>query len=182
MIEPKPYENDEEELNCYRFPHSSFCGCETNCLIENFDVVEVTPCLFYGGFVSGLKIRALLELGVTHILNVSSKEYTKRTKYFEYETIDLHNNTEEDAKKFFRLTNRFIKSAVGKQGKVFIHASDLQLAAVMAMGYLIGVLRIPMKQSLQQVLVGKVEIAPHFMKQIESYDLEKMAFVSLQRE
>lgn len=50
------------------------------------------------------------------------------------------------------------------------------------MGYLIGVTKTPMKQSLQLVLKGKFEIAPHFMKQIESYDLEKMAFVSLQRE
>ena len=85
-------------------------------------------------------------------------------------------------KKFYRLTNRFIKSAIVKGGKVFIHASDVQLAAVVGMGYLIGVTKTPMKQSLQLVLKGKVEISPHFMKQIESYDLEKMAFVSLQRE
>lgn len=47
---------------------------------------------------------------------------------------------------------------------MFIHALDLQLAAVIAMGYLIGVMRVPMKQSLQ--VVGKTEIAPHFMKQL----------------
>lgn len=118
-----------------------------------------------------MKTKSLLELGITHILNITSKEYTKRAKYFEYLSIDLHSNTEEDVKKFYRLTNRFIKSAVSKRGKVFIHASDLQLAAVVAMGYLIGVTKIPMKQSLQQVLQAKIEIAPHFMKQIESYDL-----------
>ena len=111
-------------------------------------------------------MKALLELGVTHVLNVTSKEYTKRHKYFEYLNIDLHNNTEEDVKKFYRLTNRFMRSAFAKRGKVFIHASDLQLAAVVAMGYLIGVAKIPMKQSLQLVLSGKLEIAPHFMKQI----------------
>ena len=49
---------------------------------------------------------------------------------------------------------------------MFIHASDLQLAAVIAMGYLIGVMRVPMKQSLQVVVVSKTEIAPHFMKQL----------------
>ena len=49
------------------------------------------------------------------------------------------------------------------------------------LGYLIGVLRVPMKQGLQLVLREQTEISPHFMKQIESYDLEKMAFVSLQR-
>jgi hypothetical protein len=56
----KEYEQDEEELNCYRFPHSSFCGCESNCLIENFDAHEVTPSLYFGGFTSGLKVKALL--------------------------------------------------------------------------------------------------------------------------
>lgn len=118
-----------------------------------------------------MKTRSLLELGITHILNITSKEYTRRTKYFEYLNIDLHNNTEEDVKKFYRLTNRFIKAAVARGGKVFIHASDLQLAAVVGMGYLIGVTKTPMKQSLQLVLKGGLEIAPHFMKQIESYDL-----------
>lgn len=70
--------------------------------------------------------------------------------------IDLHNNTEEDVKKFYRLTNRFIKGAVLKKGKVFIHASDLQLAAVVGIGYLIGVTKTPMRQSLQLVLKGKM--------------------------
>ena len=69
-------------------------------------------------------------------------------------------------KKFYRLTNRFIKNAIINGGKVFIHSSDLQLAAVVSMGYLIGVTKTPMKQSLQLVLKGKLEIAPHFMKQI----------------
>lgn len=104
-------------------------------------------------------------------MNITSKEYTKRTKYFEYLNIDLHSSTEEDIKKFYRLTNRFIKSTVIRGGKVFIHASDLQLAAVVGMGYLIGITKTPMKQSLQLILHGKIEIAPHFMKQIESYDL-----------
>jgi hypothetical protein len=53
--------------------------------------------------------------------------------------IDLHYNTEEDAKKFFRLTNRFIKNAINDGGQVFIHSSCLQLGAIMALGYLIGV-------------------------------------------
>lgn len=49
---------------------------------------------------------------------------------------------------------------------MFIHAADLQLAAVVGLGYLIGVTKTPMKQSLQLVLRGKIEIAPHFMKQV----------------
>ena len=78
-------------------------------------------------------------MGITHILNVTSKEYTKREQYFEYLNIDLHYNTEEDAKKFFRLSNRFIKNAIKEGGRVFIHSSFLELGAIMALGYLIGI-------------------------------------------
>jgi len=39
------------------------------------------------------------------------------------------------------------------------------------MGYLIGIGKLPFKQGLLLVLKGKTEISPHFMKQIESYDL-----------
>jgi protein-tyrosine phosphatase len=73
------------------------------------------------------------------VVNVTSKEYTKRQKYFEYLNIDLHYNTEEDAKKFFRISNRFISNAIKQGGKVFVHASKMELGAVMILGYLIGV-------------------------------------------
>ena len=129
-------------------------------------MIEVSPGLYYGGFASGLKVKSLLETGITHVLNITCKEYTRRRQYFEYLDIDLKNNTEEDAKKFFRLTNRFIRNTLQRGGKVFIHASELQLGAVMSMGYLIGVLRVPMKQGLQLVLREQIEISPHFMKQI----------------
>ena len=39
----------------------------------------------------------------------------------------MHYNNEEDAKKFFRISNRFIKKAIQKGGKAFIHSSVIQL-------------------------------------------------------
>ena len=36
-------------------------------------------------------------------------EYTKRTKYFKYLNIDVHNTSDEDIKKHFRISNRFIR-------------------------------------------------------------------------
>ena len=52
----------------------------------------------------------------------------------------------------------------------------------MAIGYLIGINKMPLKQALKKVIKNEMEIIPHFMKQLEVYDLEKMAFVSIQRE
>lgn len=51
----------------------------------------------------------MLLKGVTHVLNVTAREYKKRTKYFKYLNIDVYNKNDEDIKKHFRITNRFIK-------------------------------------------------------------------------
>ena len=64
------------------------------------------------------------------------------------------------------MTNRFIKNAVSRRGKVFIHASDLQISAMVGLGYSVGITKTPLKQSLQLVLRNKLEIAPYFMKQV----------------
>lgn len=122
--------------------------------------------LYFGNFVSGLKTKHLLDSGITHVLNVTCKAYTKRSKYFTYCDIDLRNTTEQDAKKFFRLSNRFIKEALGKGGKVLIHSSELQIGAIMGCAYLIGIMKIPLKQSLMKINKVKIEISPHFMKQL----------------
>ena len=81
------------------------------------------PGLYFSNFVTGVKSKHLLDMGITHILNVTCKEYTKRKHYFKYQNIDLLSNTEEDAKKFFRMSNRFIKKALDAGGKVLIHSS-----------------------------------------------------------
>lgn len=39
-------------------------------------------------------------------------EYTKRTKYFKYLNIDVHNTSDEDVKKHFRISNRFIREVI----------------------------------------------------------------------
>ena len=61
------------------------------------------------GFAVGLTTKFLLIKGITNILNVTSMEYTKRTKYFKYLNIDIHNTSDEDIKKHFRISNRFIR-------------------------------------------------------------------------
>ena len=123
----------------------------------------------------------MLDMGITHVLNVTCKEFTRREKYFQYEDIDLKNSTEEDAKKFFRLSNRFIRDALNAGGKVFIHCSDMEIGAMMGCAYMIGVLKISLKQCLSKLSGINIEMSPHFLKQLEAYDLYKMAFVSIQR-
>lgn len=54
----------------------------------------------------------MLSLGITHVLNVTALEYRKRTKYFKYLNIDVYDKSDEDVKKHFRITNRFISEAL----------------------------------------------------------------------
>ena len=66
------------------------------------------------------------------MLNVSCKEYTRREKYFKYLNLEIYDETTEDAKKYFRITNRFINEALnaaaaGQQRKL----SGEQVAVVL---------------------------------------------------
>jgi hypothetical protein len=90
----------------------------------------------------------------------------KRKHYFQYCNIDVKNCTEEDVKKYFRLANRFIKDAIDGGGKVFVHCSVLEIAAIMVSAYMIGVLKISLKQCLLKMAHENIEISPHFLKQL----------------
>ena len=68
--------------------------------MKAINLIQVVDGIFMGPFQSAFKTRDLLEAGVTHILNVTSKEYTKR-KYFQYLDIYIYDLHTEDAKKYF---------------------------------------------------------------------------------
>jgi len=63
----------------------------------------------------------LIDKGVSHILNVSCKEYTKRNKYFKYLDINCVDEVGEIAQKYFRITNRFIEEGI-KNGAILVHS------------------------------------------------------------
>ena len=72
-----------------------------------------------GPFQSSFKTRELLENNVTHILNLSTREFAKR-EFFNYLDINIYDNHVEDARKYFRITNRFIKKAKEEGGRVLV--------------------------------------------------------------
>jgi len=80
------YDNDEDELVCGRFPHLMVCACDISCYIalKEINLFQVYPGIYMGPYQAAFKTQELIEKGVTHILNASCKEYTKRQKYFKY--------------------------------------------------------------------------------------------------
>ena len=132
-----------------------------------------------GPYQSGFKTKQLLEMGVTHILNTTCREYTKRGKYFKYLDIHIYDTHSEDAKKHFRITNRFIdearKGGAGGPGKVLVHSvQGKSRAATFILAYLIGREKLKLKEGLELLrqFVPEVEPNESFMQQLAEYDLE----------
>jgi len=130
--------------------------------------------IFMGPYQSTFKTKELLENGVTHILNLSTKEYTKR-KYFTYLDIQIYDVHSEDAKRYFRITNWFIKEAWEIGGKVLVHCvAGKSRAPTFIIAYLIGVEKIKLKDGLALLREYVPEVEPNesFMQQLQEYDLE----------
>lgn len=108
--------------------------------------------MYIGDFVTGLSTKKLLQTGITHILNLSAMEYKKRTKYFKYLNIDVYDKSDEDIKKHFRITNRFIKQAIEEKGKVLVQDRDgKNIGPAFTLAYMINNEKIPLKNGLEML-------------------------------
>lgn len=129
-----------------------------------------------GPYQAAFKTKQLIELGVTHILNATCREYTKRNKYFKYLDVHIYDTHSEDAKKHFRITNRFIDEArKGNDCKVLVHSvQGKSRAATFILAYLIGKEKMKLKEGLALLrqFVPEVEPNESFMQQLAEYDLE----------
>ena len=115
------YNGEEDDITCGRFPHLDICGCDIPCFIalKEIKLIEVVEGIYMGPFQTAFKTRELLENNVTHILNLSTRQFTKR-EYFNYLDINIYDNHTEDARKYFRITNRYIKKAKDEGGKILV--------------------------------------------------------------
>ena len=114
--------DEEDGLVCGRFPHMQICACDIQCSIalSEINLFEVYPGIVMGPYQAAFKTKQLIEMGVTHIVNATCREYTKREKHFKYLDIQIYDTHAEDAKKNFRITNRFIDEARKNQCKVLV--------------------------------------------------------------
>ena len=114
-------------------------------------------------------------MGVTHILNATCKSYTKRSKYFKYLDIQIHDEIKENAKKHFRSTNRFISECLAEGGKLLIQSVEgKSRCATFVLAYMIKQNRMKLKDALAilRQYVGEAEPNSGFMQQLAQYDLE----------
>lgn len=173
------YAGEEDAIVCGRFPHMNYCLCKPPCkdILQNpKSLVEVSKNIYMGPIHHAYKTKELIAAGVTHILNVSSMYYTKRNKYFKYLDIELYDLVTEDARKFFRIANRFFDYCIAQGGKILVHSvNGKSRAPTFVLAYLIGKCKKPLKDALAQLKECCPDIEPNenFLTQLREYDLEK---------
>ena len=173
------YEGDEEDITCARFPHLQVCACEINSQValREINLFQVYPGVYMGPFQAAFKTKELIEKGVTHILNVSCKEYTKRHKYFKYLDIPVQDLVGENAEKYFRITNRFIDEGI-RTGAVLVQSvQGKSRAPTFILAYLINKEKMKLKDGLALLreYVNEVEPNESFLQQLADYDLNQLS-------
>jgi protein-tyrosine phosphatase len=128
-----------------------------------------------GPYQAAFKTKEMIDLGITHVLNVTCKAYTPRKKFFKYLNIDIHDDSKEDAKKHFRATNRFINECLAEGGKLLVQSVEgKSRAPTFILAYMINRDRFKLRDCLLGLrqFVGEVEPNEGFMAQLAQYDLE----------
>ena len=147
------------------------CACDVQCseVLSSINLLEVYNGIYMGPFQAGFKTGDLIECGVTHILNVTCKAYAQRTQYFKYLDIAIYDEPSEDAKKHFRITNRFIKECFQSGGKILVQSIEgKSRSATFILAYLIANEGIKLKEGLQILRQNVSEVEPNegFMQQL----------------
>lgn len=128
------------------------CACDVKCseVLGSINLIEVYNGIFMGPFQAGFKTGDLIDSGVTHILNVTCKAYTQRSQYFKYLDIAIYDLPSEDAKRHFRITNRFIKECFQSGGKLLVQSIEgKSRCATFVLAYMICNEGIKLKEGLQ---------------------------------
>ena len=89
--------------------------------------------------------------------------------------LQIYDEVQEDAKKYFRITNRFINEALQSGGKILVHSvNGKSRCSTFILAYLIRNEGIKLKDGLDLLrqYVGEAEPNEGFMQQLAQYDLE----------
>ena len=119
-----------------------------------------------GPYQAAFKTKEMIDLGITHVLNVTCKAYAPRKKFFKYLNIDIHDDSKEDAKRHFRATNRFINECLAEGGKLLVQSVEgKSRAPTFILAYMINRDRFKLRDCLVGLrqFVGEVEPNEGFM-------------------
>lgn len=88
---------------------------------DNKDISKINDNLYIGNISTATNRELLQREGITHIIDILSHKFEPFTEDFEYLHIAAHDSPDCDLTYNLPVTNMFIRNAIKKGGKVFVH-------------------------------------------------------------
>mmetsp|Transcript_26755 Transcript_26755/g.29162 ORF Transcript_26755/g.29162 Transcript_26755/m.29162 type:complete len:367 (+) Transcript_26755:74-1174(+) len=122
----------------------------------------VTDWLIIGRKEVAVNLQALLQLNVTHILNMTNDVKSAFNKHFMYEKIAVRDSEEEDIAKHFTRMIAFIKRCETSKGRIFVHClAGSSRAPTAVLAYLITEKRIPLVDAYNYITSLRSFVRPN---------------------
>ncbi|KNZ78280.1 Serine/threonine/tyrosine-interacting protein, partial [Termitomyces sp. J132] len=139
---------------------------------------EILPGLFLGPFIASKSMETLAKLGITHIICVRDlkESFSVKPRFendFQYLTLDVEDNEEQNLIRVFPRAKQFIDSALASGGRVLVHCNGgISLSPSFVVMYVMQYYKITWEESLHLVQNRRYCISPNggFLTQIKEYE------------
>ena len=91
---------------------------------NNKDISQINENLFIGNISTATNRDILKEKGITHIIDILSHKFEPFPKDFEYLFIQKYDTLDSDLTFSLPISNLFIRDAIKKGGKVYVHCME----------------------------------------------------------
>uniref|UniRef100_K1QNW8 Dual specificity protein phosphatase 4 n=1 Tax=Magallana gigas TaxID=29159 RepID=K1QNW8_MAGGI len=137
--------------------------------------VEILPFMYLGNFQDASNLELLHRLGITSLMNVSTKCKNLFEDQFSYMNIPVDDNPNADLAAWFPESNAFIDTVRENHGKVLVHCqAGVSRSATICLAYLMYTAKVGLETAFEHIKSRRSVISPNlnFMRQLENYEKE----------
>eukprot|EP00759_Apiculatamorpha_spiralis_P025388 PhF_6_TR28354/c0_g1_i1/m.42049 len=150
---------------------------------HRFEASLITEDVYLGSFTDAMQRAALVEHGITHILNVAKEvdsehsssdddTHTPPSTSFVFKKIAVNDNSDEDIGKYFQECLEFIQSARDQHGKVLVHCRQgVSRSPTIVIAHLVHDLGYTLEDAMAHVQNCRESVCPNigFILTLEEY-------------
>ncbi|CAK5269810.1 unnamed protein product [Mycena citricolor] len=139
---------------------------------------EILPGLFLGPFVASKSLDTLRSIGITHIVCIrdAKEAFSVRPRFpdqFEYMTLDVEDNEEQNLIRLFPGAKTFIEAAISQGGRVLVHCNGgISLSPAFVVMFVMQHYQMSWEDALHMVQNRRYCISPNggFLTQLKEYE------------
>eukprot|EP00759_Apiculatamorpha_spiralis_P025390 PhF_6_TR28354/c0_g1_i2/m.42051 len=150
---------------------------------HRFEASLITEDVYLGSFTDAMQRAALVEHGITHILNVAKEvdsehsssdddTHTPPSTSFVFKKIAVNDNSDEDIGKYFQECLEFIQAARDQHGKVLVHCRQgVSRSPTIVIAHLVHDLGYTLEDAMAHVQNCRESVCPNigFILTLEEY-------------